>query len=59
MADKQMAKHPVITVTEQSAAAIDGLDPDKKPYIIMCLLRPSAEAGPAGESEPAVEGSFG
>ncbi len=45
--------HPVVRVTkEQAAAAIAGLDPDKVPNVIVFLLRPSDEAGPAGEVEP-------
>ncbi len=40
--------HPVVNITEeQAAAAIEGLDPDKVPNVIVFLLRPSADAGPA------------
>jgi hypothetical protein len=40
--------HPVVTVTEeQAAAAIACLDPGKEPYVIVFLLRPSDDAGPA------------
>ncbi len=51
--------HPVVNVTaEQAAAAIEGLDPDKVPNVIVFLLRPSAEAGPAGEVQPAIQGAL-
>ncbi len=31
--------HPVVNVTEeQAAAAIAGLDPDKEPYVLVCIL---------------------
>jgi hypothetical protein len=51
--------HPVVNVTEeQVAAAIAGLDPDKEPYLIMFLLRPSVEAGPARGAESAVQGAL-
>ncbi len=37
--------HPVVNVTEEQAAAvIAGLDPGKEPYVLVFLLRPSAEA---------------
>ncbi len=50
--------HPVVNVTEeQAAAAIEGLDPDKEVYVLVFLLRPSAEAGAAGEGEHAVQGA--
>jgi hypothetical protein len=35
--------HPVVNVTEeQAAAAIAGLDPDKEPYVLVCMLRKGA-----------------
>ncbi len=50
--------HPVVNVTEeQAAAAIEGLDHDKVPNVIVFLLRPSDEAGPAGEAKPAIQGT--
>ncbi len=50
--------HPVVNVTvEQAAAAIDGLDPDKVPWVVVFLLRPSADAGPAGEGKPVIQGA--
>ncbi len=50
--------HPVVSVTEeQAAAAIAGLDPDTEPYVLVFLLRPSDEAGPAGEAKPAIQGA--
>jgi hypothetical protein len=53
--------HPVVTATEeQAAAAIAGLDPDKEPYVLVFLLRPSADAGPAGEGDaPCCSGCSG
>ncbi len=51
--------HPVVLVTKKrAAAAIEGLDPpDKVPWVVVCLLRPSAQAGPAREAEPVVQGA--
>ncbi len=50
--------HPVVNVTEaQAAAVIDGLDPDKEPWVIVCILRPSADAGPATEAGPSIQGA--
>jgi hypothetical protein len=51
--------HPVVTCTEeQAAAAVAGLDAVKEPYVIVFLLRPSDEAGPAREAEPSVQGAL-
>ncbi len=50
--------HPVVNVTEeQAAAAIAGLDPDTEPYVLVCILRPSDEAGPARGAVPAIRGA--
>ncbi len=42
----------VTCTIEQAAAAIAGLDTDKVLWVIVFLLRPSADAGPAREAEP-------
>ncbi len=46
--------HPVLNVTEEQAAAAIA---DREPYVLVFLLRPSAEAGAAGEGEHAVQGA--
>ncbi len=46
--------HHVVNVTEEQAAAAIA---DREPYVLVFLLRPSAEAGAAGEGEHAVQGA--
>ncbi len=51
---------PVVNVNvtkEQAAAVIAGLDTNKEPWVLVFLLRPSDEAGPAGEAVPVVQGA--